>query len=120
MAALAQRGFGAYPGDPCYDPNRPSWLPYWIDDFTESECKYGATSIGGAIVGAFEDPATVSENVGGVIGQGAGAAVGDVISGAAAAVGGAAAGTVNNTSLSGALLIGAAVLLGILYLVKMK
>ena len=26
----------AYPTDPWFDPNRPSWLPYWIDDSTES------------------------------------------------------------------------------------
>jgi hypothetical protein len=32
---------GAYPTDPYYDPNRPAWLPYWIDDATESAQKYG-------------------------------------------------------------------------------
>ncbi len=30
---------GAYPSDPYYDPNRPSWLPYWIDSFTEFAAK---------------------------------------------------------------------------------
>lgn len=31
---------GAYPADPYYDPNRPSWVPYWIDTTTESQAKY--------------------------------------------------------------------------------
>lgn len=30
---------GAYPDDPYFDPNRPSWLPYWIDSLTESQRK---------------------------------------------------------------------------------
>lgn len=34
-------GLGAYPTDSYYDPDRPSWLPYWIDDPTESAQKYG-------------------------------------------------------------------------------
>lgn len=33
-------GVGVYPGSPCYDPDRPSWLPYWIDDLSESGCKF--------------------------------------------------------------------------------
>jgi len=40
------RGLGAYPTDCFYDPNRPSWIPYWIDTPTESQakiaCFYGA------------------------------------------------------------------------------
>jgi hypothetical protein len=31
----------AYPTDPYYDPQRPSWLPYWIDTFDEEAAKYG-------------------------------------------------------------------------------
>jgi hypothetical protein len=31
---------GAYPTDAYYDPNRPSWLPYWLDTPTESIRKY--------------------------------------------------------------------------------
>ncbi len=38
----AVTGLGVYPGtptqEPCYDPNRPSWLPYWLDTFSEEEC----------------------------------------------------------------------------------
>lgn len=34
------RGLGLYPSSPCYDPSRPSWLPYWIDDLSESGCKF--------------------------------------------------------------------------------
>lgn len=36
-----KRGLAAYPTDAWYDPDRPSWLPYWIDDPTESAQKYG-------------------------------------------------------------------------------
>jgi len=34
-------GVGVYPNDPCYDPTRPSWLPYWLDTPSESGCKWG-------------------------------------------------------------------------------
>lgn len=115
-------GIGAYPTDPCYDPDRPSWLPYWLDDFTESDCKYNATNIGGAVVGAIENPGQVATNVGGVIGQGAGAAVGDVASGVAAGVTGAANATVSNLTLGGsAVLIGGillAALVGVMIVSK--
>lgn len=36
------KGLGAYPSDSYYDPDRPSWLPYWIDTLTESSLKWGA------------------------------------------------------------------------------
>jgi hypothetical protein len=32
------RGIGAYPDETCFDPTRPSLLPYWVDDLTESSC----------------------------------------------------------------------------------
>jgi len=32
---------GAYPADPYFDPERPAWLPYWIDTPTESAFKWG-------------------------------------------------------------------------------
>lgn len=35
-------GLGVYPGDPCYDPTRPSWLPYWWDTNSENLCRFGA------------------------------------------------------------------------------
>lgn len=35
-------GLGMYPGtpaqEPCYDPNRPSWMPYWLDTLSEETC----------------------------------------------------------------------------------
>jgi len=31
-----------YPGYYCYDANRPSWVPYWWDTWTESTCKLKA------------------------------------------------------------------------------
>lgn len=34
-----RRGVGMYPDEACFDTTRPSWLPYWIDDLTESSCK---------------------------------------------------------------------------------
>lgn len=42
MLRSVRGGLGAYPTDPYYDPNRPSWLPYWIDTPTESALKFGA------------------------------------------------------------------------------
>jgi hypothetical protein len=35
------RGLGIYPGNPCYDPTRPTWVPYWWDTPSESGCKFG-------------------------------------------------------------------------------
>lgn len=32
------RGLGLYPDEPCYDPARPSWLPYWLSSYTEEDC----------------------------------------------------------------------------------
>ena len=31
-------GLGFYPDDDCYDPDRSSWLPYWINSPTEEAC----------------------------------------------------------------------------------
>jgi hypothetical protein len=39
-------GLGAYPDEVWYDPNRPSLLPYWIDDFTETARKYATVLVG--------------------------------------------------------------------------
>jgi hypothetical protein len=36
------RGLGIGPTDPCYDPNRPTWLPTWISTPSESACLWGA------------------------------------------------------------------------------
>lgn len=76
-------GLGMAPGDPsgCYDPNRGSWIPYWWDTPTESDCKFHVDSIFAAIPGAAAE-----------LGTAAGQAVGGVIGGAASgAVSGAAA-----------------------------
>lgn len=35
----SRSGLSAYPTDCFYDPNRPSWLPGWIDTPTESQAK---------------------------------------------------------------------------------
>jgi hypothetical protein len=34
-------GMGLYPNQPCFDPTRPSWLPYWWDTNSENLCKFG-------------------------------------------------------------------------------
>lgn len=34
------QGLGAYPDQTYYDPNRPSWLPYWWDTWSEGVNKY--------------------------------------------------------------------------------
>lgn len=46
---ILRRGIGEYPGYYCYDANRPAWLPYWIDDLTESACKWNPQTIAGNI-----------------------------------------------------------------------
>lgn len=49
----SRSGLSAYPGDCFFDPNRPSWLPFWIDTPTESNakaaCLYGSIPIVGGI-----------------------------------------------------------------------
>ena len=49
MAYRVNRGMGEYPGYYCYDAARPSWLPYWLDDLTESACKWSPSTIAGNI-----------------------------------------------------------------------
>ena len=49
MAYRAKRGLSEYPGYYCYDAQRPSWLPYWFDDLTESACKWKPSTIIGNI-----------------------------------------------------------------------
>jgi hypothetical protein len=49
LAANRAKGLAAYPGDSYYDPNRPGWLPYWIDTPTESEAKYAWLASGGDV-----------------------------------------------------------------------
>lgn len=41
-----RRGMGEYPGDPCYDPGRPSLLPYWISSGQELACVLGSGAAG--------------------------------------------------------------------------
>lgn len=93
------RGVGAYPTDSYYDPDRPSWLPYWIDDLTESAAKYNSPTIAG--------------QMGGVVGAGV-ATVGDAISDAATS----AVSNAVSTSLSGTLLVGVGVV-GALYVMSL-
>lgn len=38
MPYYRTRGLGADPSNPCYDPNRPSWMPYWLNDGNETAC----------------------------------------------------------------------------------
>jgi hypothetical protein len=117
MRVIPVPGLGAYPTDPCYDPNRPSWLPYWLDDLTESDCKYPN--------GVLSDLPQAEANIGGVIGQTVGSGVSDVASGVATATEAAATGAVTGgvSDLStggGVLLLGAAVVGTLLLLVLVK
>jgi hypothetical protein len=41
MLARRHHGLSAYPTDPYFDPNRPAWLPYWVDTFDENAQKWG-------------------------------------------------------------------------------
>lgn len=43
----------AYPTDSYFDPNRPPWLPYWVDSPTESGLKWGYYP---GAAGTFPDP----------------------------------------------------------------
>lgn len=81
-----------YPDDPCYDPDRPSWLPYWIDDFTESDCKYNASNI--------------LQATGNAAGEAVGAVTGTAASAAGSIIGNAASAAVQNTSISGLAVMG--------------
>jgi hypothetical protein len=49
-------GFGDYPGDACYDPSRPSWLPYIVNDATEEACELSliANSLGTTAANAYQ------------------------------------------------------------------
>jgi hypothetical protein len=35
------RGMGIYPGQPCYDPSRSAWVPYWLATPSEAGCALG-------------------------------------------------------------------------------
>lgn len=39
MYVKRRRGVGMYSDSVCFDPARPAWLPYWLDDFQETACK---------------------------------------------------------------------------------
>lgn len=105
----------AYPDNPCYDASRPSWLPYWLDDITESNCKYPTSLIGSL--------PQVESNVTGVIGQTIGAGAADVADAAAAGIESASFGVVaagaSNLDLGGGSLLTIAAVVGVLFLLYM-
>jgi hypothetical protein len=37
-------GLGLDPSNPCYDPERPSWMPAWLNDSNEQACMQAAQS----------------------------------------------------------------------------
>ncbi len=59
-------GVGMYPDQTCFDPARPSWLPNWLDDLTESQCKLNLLASGNTTGNTAQandpnaDPATVA------------------------------------------------------------
>ena len=44
-----RRGVGAWAGEDCYDPDRPWWLPPFLDTLGEEQCR-----LTGAISGAMQ------------------------------------------------------------------
>ena len=44
LPGLRGVGLGMWPGDPCYDPNRSSLVPHFIDTPTELACYYGGVA----------------------------------------------------------------------------
>lgn len=59
-------GLGMYPDETCFDPTRPSLLPYWLDDLTESQCKLNLLTAGNTTGNTAQagdpnaDPATLA------------------------------------------------------------
>lgn len=106
----------AYPTDPCYDPTRPTWLPYWFDDLTESDCKYPN--------GVLSDLPQAESNITGVVGQTVGAGIADTASAAALGIESTATGAtagltqLGDLSTGGGLLLAAVVVIGVILLVK--
>lgn len=49
--AIPSRGLGRYPGETCYDPNRPTWWPNWFSTPTEDWCLWFG---GGVAVDVYE------------------------------------------------------------------
>src|SRR5262245_29212412 len=98
-------GIGAYPSDTAYfDPNRPSWLPYWIDTPHESEMKYEAENLMQATANAA--------------GQAAGTVAAGVVNTLGGAVGAAADKVTGGLNLSGLLLLAGAGFLAYTYLTR--
>jgi hypothetical protein len=52
---VALGALGLDPSNACYDPNRPSLLPYWINDSTETACLQAAEGSVSAYAG-FTEP----------------------------------------------------------------
>lgn len=78
------RGMGMYPTNtdgtpnPCYDPNRPSWMPYWWDTWTEGKCAYIPPVIGGPGAlnpGVFDPDAPTTDSLDSTISSLAGIAL---------------------------------------------
>lgn len=111
------RGMGVYPDQPCYDPQRPTWMPYWLDDLTESSCKYPN--------GVLADLPQAGTNIAAVAGQAVGGGVADTLdavgSGIVAATEGAAATASSDLTATGGstgLVLLGILGLGLLFLVK--
>jgi hypothetical protein len=92
---LSLRGIGSYPNEPCYDPNRASWLPYWIPNGNETACN-AAVAADAASCLLFPWTATCASGaskVGGAVLQVAGSAISDIGTAANPAPGSGAAPT---------------------------
>lgn len=63
-------GLGMYPDQTCFDADRPGWLPYWLDDLTESRCKVNLVvtgnttgNTGTASTGSADDQTVTNERL---------------------------------------------------------
>lgn len=93
-------GLGLSPGDPCYDPNHPRYLPNFFSDSFECQCMAqnygdgpGQYNCGQQCVGYGPDSCSV------------GSVIGSEVGGAAGALLGTAAKTATDTSGTGTWLI---------------
>jgi hypothetical protein len=87
---LGLRGLASYPNEPCYDPNRASWLPYWIPNGNESACNAAvAADAASCLVFPWtQSCASGAAKVGGAVLQVAGSAISDLGTAANPAPGG--------------------------------
>jgi len=86
--AKFRRGMGMYPDETCFDSTRPSWLPYWLDDIQEPQCKLNLLFSGNPTGNTAQAGTFVTDSSGAVVPAAAPATVQNAMS-ACASSGGA-------------------------------